>query len=170
MKTKPTNIMKKLSKYLFAFTVFLVSFSCCQNTDSSLVEPAISDPLEGVWQMTHYYATWGGDTVYSADTARYERVQHKIYLDGYVMWNTNPAEDSTEWHGFGTYHQSNDTVFEKLLTTSLPMMEIWKNWDDEEVALTVEYDEDNFKQTIASENNDTIYQQIEVYKKLQRNN
>jgi hypothetical protein len=98
-----------------------------------------------------------GDTLVTIDTL----VQHKIFLDGYVMWTRNPAIDSSEWHGYGTYTYKNDTLTETLSSMSLTMRS-----DDNIYSILVELGENSFKQLSEIEYNDTIYQNIEVYKKL----
>ena len=58
------------------------------------------------------------DTLYADPT---DGLLHKIYFDGYVMWTSDPAADSSEWHAYGTYQLNNNTLVEKLSSMSLPM-------------------------------------------------
>ena len=155
------HFQKKLLSLLIAFLIVLLPFSCSEVSDSSSETLQSVNPLEGVWNLTNHYVLANEDTIWSMDSVR--RVQHKIYLDGYVMWTSDPAEDSSEWHGFGPYRQSGDTIFEKLEVMSYPMKQAMGEF--EEAVLLVEYDENNFKQVIENLWNDTIWQQIEVYKK-----
>jgi len=148
-------------KYLILLlSVVLICIACNQNKNPRSSNEIV-DPFEGVWELTHNYVLANGDTVYIGDTGG---TQHKVYLDGYFMWTTDPASDSTEWHGFGTYQLRNDTIIEKLLSMSIPMKAAMGS--EEEAILTIEYDENTFRQVIESMVNDTVYQQIEVYKKL----
>jgi len=152
------------SKYAILLFLFpLICFACNQATDSATpvkdVEP--TDLVEGVWQMTHHFYLLEGDTVYVVEDVG---SQQKIYLDGYVMWTSDPAPDSSEWHGFGTYELGNDTIREKLLSMSLPMQAAWEPGG--EAILTVEYNESSFKQTMDQIWRDTVYQNVEVYKRL----
>jgi hypothetical protein len=146
----------RILRYLFlVVSTFLIFIACNVTTKPK-------DPIEGVWEQTHNYVLANGDTVFSSDN----NFQHKIYLDGYVMWTMDPASDSSEWHGYGTYKLKNDTVIEKLLSMSIPMKA--QMGSEGEFILKIDYDENNFKQEIRSKSNDTIYQQIEVYKRLNK--
>ncbi len=157
-KTDFLNI--SIFKYLFlVFSVFLICIACNQKTDTTASNETIEliDPMEGVWEQTNFYRLANGDTIFTSDNS----VQHKIYLDGYVMWTSDPAPDSSEWHGYGTYTYKNDTLTETLISMSIPMRS-----DNNTFSIMVDLGENSFKQIIEFENNDTIYQNIEVYKKL----
>ncbi|MCK4699157.1 MAG: hypothetical protein KAT38_02435, partial [Bacteroidales bacterium] len=132
---------------------------CNQKTDTTASNETLEliDPMEGVWEQTNYYFLANGDTIFTSDT----RVQHKIYLDGYVMWTADPAPDSSEWHGYGTYTYKYDTLTETLISMSIPVRS-----DNNIYSIPVDLGKNSFKQVIEWENNDTIYQNIEVYKKL----
>lgn len=145
--------------FFFVFSLFLICIGCNQKTDTTASNETIEliDPMEGVWEQTNYYQLVNGDTIFTTDN----RVQHKIYLDGYVMWTSDPASDSSEWHGYGTYTYKNDTLTETLISMSIPMRS-----DNNIYSIPVDLGKNSFKQVIESENNDTIYQNIEVYKKL----
>ena len=147
-------------KYLFlVFSVFLICIACNQKTDTTTSNETIEliDPMEGVWEQTNFYQLMHGDTLVSLDNL----VQHKIFLDGYIMWTRNPSIDSSEWHGYGTYTYKNDTLTETLTSMSLTMMS-----DDNIYSIQVDLGENSFKQLSEIEYNDTIYKNIEVYKKL----
>ena len=152
---KKTGILNmSIFKHLFlVFSIFLICIACNQKTDTT----APNDPMEGVWEQTYFYQLMLGDTLVTLDNL----VQHKIFLDGYVMWTRNPAIDSSEWHGFGTYTYKNDTLTETLTSMSLTMRS-----DDNIYSILVDLGENSFKQLSEIEYNDTIYQNIEVYKKL----
>ena len=100
------------------------------------------------------------DTIYADDVG----VQHKIYFDGYVMWTADPGTDSSEWHGYGTYQLSNDTLVEKLLSMSLPLKLAMGSED--ELMLKIEYDLSLYKQEWEQTFRDTIYLAVEEWKKL----
>jgi hypothetical protein len=155
MKNPISPDIRILRNFFLVSAVFLIFVAC-----NEITKP--KDQINGVWETTHVYVLANGDTVYSSDTD----VIHKIYLDGYVMWTANPASDSSEWYGYGTYKLKNDTIIENLLSMSLPM----KAQTDSkgEFIIKFNYDENNFKQEIRSKSNDTVYQQIEVYKRLNK--
>lgn len=115
------------------------------------------DPMKGVWELNQFYHLMNKDTLVSDTT----KVQHKIYLNGYVIWNTNPASDSSEWHGYGTYTYKNDTIIEILTSMSKSMKS-----DINKYIIPIERGHKTYKQVNTYKNNDTIYQNIEVYKKL----
>ncbi len=119
------------------------------------------DPMEGVWQQTKSYTIWGGDTVNYQENNK----MHKIYLDGYFMWNADPDPDSAEWHGFGTYKYKNDTLIEKYLSMSNHMKLFLGS--DKEAMLKVDLDENSFKQVIEGVYNDTTYQLFEHFERLE---
>jgi hypothetical protein len=152
---KKTGILNSnIFKYLFlVFSVFLICIACNKKTDTTVSY----DPMEGVWEQTNFYQLMLGDTLVSIDTL----VQHKIFLDGYIMWTRNPGIDSSEWHGYGTYTYKNDTLTETLSSMSLTMRS-----DDNIYTILVELGENSFKQLSEIEYLDTIYKNIEVYKKL----
>ena len=136
--------------FLLTITLFALSIACTQQ----------ADPLEGVWELTSLYWVQDDDTIYADEVG----VQHKIYLDGFVMWTADPLTDSSEWHGYGTYRLSNDTLIEKLLSMSLPMKLAMGSED--EVMLKIEYDLNFYKQEMEQMFRDTIYLAIEEWKKL----
>jgi hypothetical protein len=155
MKKLIYPIIRIFRKLFFVFSAFVIFIACNETAKPK-------DPIEGVWEQTHNYVLANGDTVFSSN----KNVEHKIYLDGYVMWTQDPATDSSEWHGFGTYIIKNDTVVEKLLSMSIPMKAQGGSKDG--FILKIDYDKNNFKQVIRSEYHDTIYQSIEVYKRLKK--
>jgi hypothetical protein len=159
---KQTSVKLSLPRNLFfVFLIFLITIACNQQTETTPSE-AITPSVEGVWEMTHhFFLNQEGDTVYVYED---NVAQHKIYKDGYVMWNSDPDADSSEWHGFGTYVLKNDTIIERLLSMSLPMQAMWESGD--EAILKVEYDENSFKQSMDQVWQDTVYYNIEVYKRL----
>ena len=56
--------------------------------------------MEGVWELTYFYLTANSDTL----ILNTNKTQHKIYLDGFVIWNVSPSNKTNEWHRFGTYN------------------------------------------------------------------
>ena len=157
MKKYKYAILIMLAIALFAFCI-----SCNQQGDegASNQDARVVDPVEGVWELTGHYWVLDDDTIYADELG----VQHKIYLDGFVMWTSDPAPDSSEWHGYGTYQLSNDTLIEKLLSMSLPLKLAMGSED--EVMLKVEYDLNSYKQEMEQTFRDTVYLAIEEWKKL----
>lgn len=147
---------------LVAIVLFTFCIACNQQSDegASSNNIRVVDPVEGVWERTNHYWVLDDDTIYADEVG----VQHKIYFDGYVMWTADPGTDSSEWHGYGTYRLSNDTLIEKLSSMSLPMKVAMGSED--EVMLKIEYDKNFFKQEMDQVFRDTIYLAVEEWKKL----
>jgi len=149
---------------LFSLAMALVTFcnACTQQSkkDAASQDARVADPIEGVWEMTNTYWVLDDDTIYADEVG----VQHKIYFDGYYMWTADPASDSSEWHGFGTYQLSNDTLIEKLSSMSLPM-KLNMGLEDE-VMLKIEYAPDFYKQETEQVFRDTVYLAVEEWKRL----
>ena len=147
---------------LLAIALFTFCIACTQQADEVASDKDVRsvDPIEGVWELTGHYWVLDDDTIYADEIG----VQHKIYFDGYVMWTSDPAPDSSEWHGYGTYRLSNDTLIEKLSSMSLPMKEVMRSED--EALLKIEYDLDFFKQEYEQVFRDTVYLAVEEWKKL----
>jgi len=152
--------MKKkasLKNNIFAnsFLLLLICISCNSKTTDKEIKKL--NPIEGVWELSHFYHLANGDTLIT-DTSK---VQHKIYLNGYVIWNTDPAPDASEWHGYGTYTYKNDTITEILTSMSKSMKS-----DVNKYIIPIEHNKDSYKQVNTYKKNDTIYHNIEIYKKL----
>ncbi|WP_276166668.1 hypothetical protein [Zobellia alginiliquefaciens] len=146
-----------LRNLIFAnFSLLLLVLSSCGST-SSTAEAKNATPIDGVWELSHFYNLGNGDTLIT-DTSK---VQHKIYMDGHVIWNTNPAPDGSEWHGYGRYTFKNDTITETLTSMSKSMQS-----DVNTYIIPIERSTNSYKQVNTYSRNDTVFQNIEVYKKL----
>ncbi|CAM4334112.1 hypothetical protein ZORO111903_14210 [Zobellia roscoffensis] len=146
-----------LRNLIFAnFSLLLLVLSSCGST-SSTAEAKNATLIDGVWKLSHFYNLANGDTLIT-DTSK---VQHKIYMDGHVIWNTNPAPDGSEWHGYGTYTFKNDTITETLTSMSKSMQS-----DVNTYIIPIERSTNSYKQVNTYSRNDTVFQNIEVYKKL----
>lgn len=158
--------MKKYSYatlILVAIVLFTFCIACNQPSDAGASSKNIRsvDPVEGVWELSSRYWYLDDDTLYADPTIG---LRHKIYFDGYVMWTADPGPDSSEWHGYGTYRLSNDTLIETLSSMSLPMKEA--NDLEDEFVLKIEYDHNFLKQEMPTRHRDTIYQYVEEWKRL----
>ncbi|MFC2110105.1 hypothetical protein ACFLRU_05755 [Bacteroidota bacterium] len=155
--------MKKKSslKYIvfthtsFLFLLSLIFISCSSTTNNKKNEKINS--MEGVWELSQFYHLANGDTIIIDTT----KVQHKIYLNGHVIWNTDPDKNSSEWHGYGTYSYKNDTIIENLTSMSKSMKS-----DVNTYVIPIEHNTTSYKQVNTYSNNDTIYHNIEVYNKI----
>ena len=147
---------------LVAIALFTICIACNQQSDESTSNEDVRsvDPIEGVWELSSHYWVMDDDTIY----ADYVGVSHKIYFDGYVMWTSDPAPDSSEWHGYGTYQLSNDTLIEKLSSMSLAMKVA--NESKDEFTYKIEYDLNFYKQVMEQVFRDTLYLYTEEWKRL----
>ena len=146
-------------RYLFlVFSLFLICIACNQknHTTASNETIELDDPMEGVWKLISYCRLANEDTTFKSENSN----EHKIYLDGFVMWNHDPDPDSSEWHGFGTYTYNNGMVTETLTSMSITMRSYIPS------PMRIDLGENSFKQVDLSENNGIIYQQIWRFKKL----
>ncbi|MFW2376834.1 MAG: hypothetical protein ACN4ES_09810 [Cellulophaga baltica] len=151
------NTFKNSILFTFAGTLLLCISCNTSNKDKEITPPVDVDPIEGVWELSHFYHLANGDTLIT-DTSK---VQHKIYLDGHVIWNTSPAEDASEWHGYGTYTFKNDTITEVLTSMSYSMKS-----DINTYIIPIERTKNSYKQVNTYSHNDTVFHNIEIYKRI----
>jgi hypothetical protein len=146
------------------FIIFPFILACSQKTDVDLSDKDAQDddPIRGVWELHNHYWVKDGDTLFLAPDEI--EVKHKIYLDGYVIWSEDPITDSLEWHGYGTYRLDNETLIEKVISTSFPMQAEMGTSD--EIIYQIEIGEGLLKQTTERLHRGMMYQSIEEWKKL----
>jgi len=151
------NEHKTLYKYFACFILFSTVVISCKTTNNISQKNHKADPLEGVWELTHFFNLANGDTLITNTS----KVQHKMYLNGHVIWNTNPAPDGSEWHGYGTYTFKNDTITEVLSSMSSSMKS-----DNNTYIIPIELSKNKFKMVNTYHRNDTVFKNIEIYKKI----
>ncbi len=149
--------MKKKTTIKKQALIILLLIGICISCKTSSTIAKNTDPIQGVWELNKFYHIGNGDTL-MIDTTK---VQHKIYLNGHVIWNTDPASDATEWHGYGTYTFENNTITEVLSSMSKTMKS-----DINTYIIPIELSNKTYKQVNTYTRNDTIFKNIEVYKKL----
>lgn len=158
MKKKDLSNIQIFRYLILAFSLFLICISCSEKmyTGASMaIEP--EDPMEGVWELISYCRLTNEDTTFKSETSS----EHKIYLDGYFMWNHNPDPDGSEWHGFGTYTFQDGMVTETLKTMSLPMRS-----HSTPAPVKIVLGEDSYEQVQVSDMNGNTYKQVWRYKRL----
>lgn len=149
---------------ILLFLLFPLCIACNQKSDEGVLNeknPDV-DPIEGVWKLTNQYWVKDGDTLLLGPDEI--PIKQKIYLDGYMIWTNEASYDSLEWHGFGTYSLSNNTLNEKLVSMSLPLRE--KMGSEDEIIYQIELDNTYCKQSTNSIHRGTIYLSVEEWKKL----
>ena len=166
MKTTEFQSICLPKRLILLFLLFPVFIACNQQSDEGNFNKDNQgfDPIEGVWELTNQYWVKDGDTLYLGPDEI--PVKHKIYLDGYVIWTDEPSSDSLEWHGYGTYRLSNDSLIEKLVSMSLPMKA--ELGSEDEIIYQIEFDKDFCKQATNRLHRGTIYLSVEEWKKLNR--
>ena len=153
---KTTNLKNIVfTNLLLTILISIFYVSCNSKMNNKKVENLNS--MEGVWELTHFYHLANGDTLIT-DTSK---IQHKIYLNGHVIWNVDPVPNSSEYHGYGTYTYKNDTIIEILTSMSKSMKS-----DINKYIIPIERSNRSYKQVNTYKNNDTIFNNIEVYQKI----
>ena len=159
MKKKDLSNIRICKCLFLVFSLSLICMACNQGSQIAAsrkpIEPA--DPLEGVWELESYYRFANEDTTFIGRNNN----EHKIYLDGHVMWNHDPDPDSSEWHGFGTYTFADGMVTETLTTMSIPMRRY-----STPTPMKIVFGQNYFEQVQSTERNGITYKQIWRYKKL----
>ncbi|WP_438972680.1 hypothetical protein [Polaribacter sp.] len=144
----------KIQKVIIA-SLFLVFLASCNSAINLKKEK--EDPLQGVWQLNAFYTLANTDTI----VKDYNKVQHKIYLNGYVLWNTDTDINGIDWSGYGTYTFKNDTITETLTSTSKSMKS-----DVNTYVIPVDFYKDSYKQVNTYYRNDTVFKNIEIFTKI----
>jgi hypothetical protein len=108
--------MKKLLGLVF---LMLILVSSTEFTSSKLQTSANS--LEGTWELVNRFNYDQGnvtDTLLNTNGYR----QIKIYSKGKVMWTRHSPDDPNEWFGYGSYHNTENSLEEQLEYGSAIMM------------------------------------------------
>lgn len=144
----------KTSKFLF-LSLAIVLFASCNTQDNGKNQN--QDPLQGVWKLDAFYTLANADTI----VKNYNKVQHKMYLNGYLIWNADTDENGVDWSGHGTYSFKNDTITETLTSTSKSMKS-----DVNTYVIPIDFNVNSYKQVNTYYRNDTIFKNIEIFKKI----
>lgn len=144
----------KTSKFLF-LSLAIVLFASCNTQDNGKNQN--QDPLQGVWKLDAFYTLANADTI----VKNYNKVQHKMYLNGYVIWNADTDENGVDWSGYGTYSFKNDTITETLTSTSKSMKS-----DVNTYVIPIDFNVNSYKQVNTYYRNDTVFKNIEIFKKI----
>lgn len=144
----------KTSKFLF-LSLAIVLFASCNTQDNGKNQN--QDPLQGVWKLDAFYTLANADTI----VKNYNKVQHKMYLNGYLIWNADTDENGVDWSGYGTYSFKNDTITETLTSTSKSMKS-----DVNTYVIPIDFNVNSYKQVNTYYRNDTIFKNIEIFKKI----
>jgi hypothetical protein len=151
-------------RVILLFLVISLCVACNPKSDGGMINKhnRDADLVEGVWELTDQFWVKDDDTLLLGPDEI--PVRHKIYLDGYVIWTGEPSSDSLEWHGYGTYILTHDTLTEKLVSMSLPMKA--ELGSEDEIIYKIEVNKDFCKQETDCILRGTIYLSVEEWKRL----
>ncbi|MEN8703048.1 MAG: hypothetical protein ABF265_01260 [Polaribacter sp.] len=144
----------KISKFLFVSLIIVLLASCNTQVNSKNQN---QDPLQGVWKLDAFYTLANSDTI----VKNYNKVQHKMYLNGHVLWNTDTDENGVDWSGYGTYSFKKDTITETLTSTSKSMKS-----DINTYVIPIDLNVNSYKQVNTYYRNDTVFKNIEIFTKI----
>lgn len=145
--------MKNIIISKFIFSVFTICFVLL----SFMTVSCTSNKIDGVWKQTAYYKLANNDTIQK----NFSKIQHKIYLDGYVMWNSDAGSDNIDWHGYGKYSIKKDTIIESLISMSVSLKGYTTVFP-----ITYKINNNTLKQIIHYTDKNINYQNIEIYQKI----
>lgn len=146
--------------------IALFLFSSCQDKKeiaelSEVNTENKSLSLEGTWELIGYY-NYDGDEVVNVFEANDDVKQIKMYSEGHFMWSKKVPKDSTEWHGFGTYVQTDSTLSETVKYGSTAMQNLTSISDKFYYHLQI--DKNSYSQIVIDDEGNKIY--AENYKRI----
>lgn len=118
--------------------------------------------LEGTWELVSYHNYQGNvavDTFESDD----EQTQIKMYTKNHFMWSKKVPHGNDEWHGFGTYVQTDSTLSETIKYGSAAMQNLISNSDQFFYQLKLE--KDSYSQIVTDDEGYRIYS--ENYRRIE---
>lgn len=153
----------KLYSYLL---ITLLLCSSCENKKEVIEQPEnttenTSLSLEGTWELIGYY-NYQGNEVVNVFEANDDVHQVKMYTKGHFMWTKKVPKDSTEWHGFGTYIQTDSTLTETVKYGSAAMQNLTAVSD--QFFYLLELEKNSYSQIVTDDEGHRIYS--ENYKRI----
>ncbi|MGF1556995.1 hypothetical protein [Paucihalobacter sp.] len=153
----------KLFSYLLLTLLILAS---CEEKKEVIEQPVNktenkSLSLEGTWELIGYY-NYQGNEVVNVFEANDDVQQIKMYTKGHFMWSKKVPKDSTEWHGFGTYVQTDSTLSETVKYGSAAMQNLTSVSD--QFFYQLELDKNSYSQIVTDDEGYRIYS--ENYKRI----
>jgi hypothetical protein len=118
--------------------------------------------LEGTWELVSYHnyqENVAVDTFESDD----EQTQIKMYTKNHFMWSKKVPNGNEEWHGFGTYVQTDSTLSETIKYGSAAMQNLISNSDQFFYQLKLE--KDSYSQIVTDDEGYRIYS--ENYRRIE---
>lgn len=154
----------KLFSYLL---IGMFLFSSCVDKKEVVEQPTEDTQsetlsLEGTWELIGYY-NYQGNEVVNVFEANDDVQQIKMYTKGHFMWSKKVPKDSTEWHGFGTYVQTDSTLSETVKYGSAAMEDLTSVSD--QFFYQLDIDKNSYSQIVTDDEGYRIY--AENYKRIE---
>lgn len=118
--------------------------------------------LEGTWELVSYFNYQGNiavDTFKTDDDIK----QIKMYTKKHFMWSKKVPLEDDEWHGFGTYVQTDSTLSETVKYGSATMQNLIANSD--QFYYHLELQKDSYSQIVTDDEGYRIYS--ENYRRIE---
>ena len=110
--------------------------------------------LEGTWELVSFHNYQGNVAVDTFETDD-EQTQIKMYTKNHFMWSKKVPNGNDEWHGFGTYVQTDSTLSETVKYGSAAMQNLISNSDQFFYQLILE--KDKYSQIVTDDEGYRIY-------------
>jgi len=126
-------------------------FSCSKNDDSVLIEPTVSELLEGKWRLIERQAFWAGDG------GPYDELSHPDY-NSIIEFKLKDTEviNHPEWGDYIENGEINFIYGDILGSSETPIPHYWSywpfSWDVFEVSMIARVDDMSFPRSF------TIYE------------
>ncbi|MEO9475645.1 MAG: hypothetical protein ABJG41_08920 [Cyclobacteriaceae bacterium] len=134
---------------IFIIAALLVTSFVSHSQDSSWKSSSVLDSLdsgklsiEGIWELVDF-DFYEDDVIVSSAPLAEGYVQHKIFIDGHVMWSRQVPNGESEWYGFGSYEIKGDTLIERLEYGSHALKKTFKT---DEHRFLIDLDEKSYRQ------------------------
>lgn len=153
---------------LFLILINTCLFISCQNqqekteiiNDTTVKTQPLS--LEGTWELVSFHNYQGNVAIDTFETDD-EQTQIKIYTKSHFMWSKKVPNGNDEWHGFGTYVQTDSTLSETIKYGSAAMQNLISNSDQFFYQLILE--KDTYSQIVTDDEGYRIYS--ENYRRIE---
>lgn len=154
-----------MRRFSYLLLTLLILASCEEKKE--VIEQPVNETenkslsLEGTWELIGYY-NYQGNEVVNVFEANDDVQQIKMYTKGHFMWSKKVPKDSTEWHGFGTYIQTDSTLSERVKYGSAAMQNLTSVSD--QFFYQLELDKNSYSQIVTDDEGYRIYS--ENYKRI----
>ncbi|MEP4533938.1 MAG: hypothetical protein ABJ004_12695 [Cyclobacteriaceae bacterium] len=134
---------------IFIVAAFILTSFASRSQDTSWASSSAPDTLdsgqlsiEGIWELVDF-DFYENEVIVSSAPLAEGYVQHKIFMDGHVMWSRQVPTEEKEWYGFGSYEIKGDTLIERLEYGSHALKSTFKT---DEHRFLIDLDEKSYRQ------------------------